>query len=150
MKIYLVGPITGLSYSQVMDRYRAQFSLLKSYGYQPICPMVGKDYLKNERVLHGLGYTNPTSTGRAIKGRDRWMVKQADILLADFTDSEVASIGSCMELAWADILGKHVIAVIPEVNVHRHAFIIECANIIFTEMEEAYAYLKDLAEGILI
>lgn len=148
MKIYLVGPITGLSYDQVMERYKHQFNLLKEYGYQPICPMVGKDYLKNERVLHGLGYTEPASTGRAIKGRDQWMVRQSDILLADFTDSEVASIGSCMELAWADILGKHVIAVIPEVNIHRHAFVTECADIVFTKIEEAYAYLKSMAKGI--
>ena len=148
MKIYTAGPITGLSYEEVMIRYREQTSTLKAMGYTVLCPMVGKNHLKDEKSLTSEGYRHPTSTNRAIKGRDRWMVAQSDIILVDFTDSTKASIGSCMEMAWADALDKHVIAVIPEGNVHRHAFILECADVIFTEITEAYVYLENLIVGI--
>jgi nucleoside 2-deoxyribosyltransferase len=131
-----------------MRRYIEQVSKLKSYGYDVLCPMIGKEYLKEEKSLHGEGYFTPSSNNHAIKARDMWMVRQSDILLADFSSAEVASIGSCMELAWANMLGKHVISIIPEDNVHRHAFILECSDIVFTTISEAYIYLRGLVGGI--
>lgn len=148
MKIYIAGPITGFSYEEVMGRFKLQSALLKQYGYDVLCSMVGKNYLKDEHSLHGEGYSTPTSNSRAIKGRDMWMVRQCDLVLFDFSAGNVASIGSCFEMAWASMLGKHIIAVIPEGNVHKHAFITECADVIFTNIESAYIYLKDLTEDI--
>lgn len=148
MKVYTAGPITGLSYDQVMNRYRKQVAALREYGYNVICPMVGHDHLKGESYLKSEGYSIPTTTSRAIKSKDMWMVRQADIVLVDFTDSLKASIGSCFEMAWANMLGKHVLSVIPETNVHRHAFVLECSDIVFTSLNEAYEYLKALADGI--
>lgn len=148
MRIYTAGPITGLSYNQVMERYEAQTARLRDYGYEVFCPMVGKGFLKDEASLSGFGYDSPTATNRAIKGRDKWMVKQSDIVLVDFTDAKVASIGSCMEIAWAEEFNKHVIVVMPKENVHRHAFILESADIIFENIYEAYGYLKTLKQGI--
>jgi nucleoside 2-deoxyribosyltransferase len=148
MKIYTAGPITGLSYAQVMDRYESQAARLREYGYEVLCPMVCKGFLKDEESLDGFGYDHPTATNRAIKGRDKWMVKQSDIVLVDFTQAVVASIGSCMEIAWAEEYNKHVIAVLPQDNVHRHAFILESVDVIFEDIYEAYGYLKGLAKGI--
>ena len=148
MKIYIAGPITGLSYDQVMGRFKEQSDTLKSYGYDVLCSMVGKDYLKDEKFLHGEGYATPASNSHAIKGRDMWMVRQCDVILIDFSAGDVASIGSCFEMAWANMLGKHIVVVVPEGNIHQHAFVTECADIVFPAIEDAYRYLKDLAEGI--
>ena len=148
MKIYIAGPITGLSYEEVMNRFRGQAALYKHYGYDVLCSMVGKDYLKEEKFLHGEGYSTPASNSHAIKGRDMWMVRQCDIILVDFSAGDAASIGSCFEMAWASMLGKHIVTVIPEGNVHKHAFVTECADVVFTNIEDANSYLKNLAEGI--
>ena len=148
MKIYTAGPITGLSYDKVMDRYEKQVAILKSYGYDVVCPMTGKGYLKYEKALSSTGYKHPTATNHAIKGRDMWMVRYTDIVLVDFTDSEVASIGSCMEMAWASMLGKHIVIVLPDNNIHKHAFILECADVIFNNITDAYEYLESLIKGI--
>lgn len=150
MKIYTAGPISGQSYDQVMKRYRGQVKVLQDMGYEVICPMTGKEYLRTEIELkaHGLDQ-HPVSTNHAIKERDRWMVGSVDVVLVDFTEcAGVVSIGSCMELAWADELKKHSIVVMEEGNIHQHCFIIECADIVFPTMVEAYSYLLNLSMGI--
>lgn len=150
MKIYTAGPISGQSYSQVMNRYREQVQRLEDIGYEVICPMTGKTYLRTELAFKAQGYDqHPVSTNHAIKERDRWMVGSADIVLVDFTECNgIVSIGSCMELAWADELKKHTIVVMTEKNIHQHCFILECADIVFPDMIEAYKYLTNLYAGI--
>ena len=150
LRIYTAGPISGLSYEQVMKRYHGQVNRLEGLGYDVICPMTGKTYLRNELEFKAKGYDNhPVSTNHAIKERDRWMVGSVDVVLVDFTECNgVVSIGSCMELAWADELNKHSIVVMEKGNIHQHCFILECADIVFPTMRDAYIYLKDLATSI--
>jgi len=150
MKIYTAGPISGQSYNQVMKRYQGQVNRLEEIGYDVICPMTGKMYLRNELDFKAHGYDNhPVSTNHAIKERDRWMVGSVDVVLVDFTEcNEIVSIGSCMELAWADELKKHTIVVMDKDNIHQHCFILECADIVFPSMADAYRYLTDLVKGI--
>ena len=146
-KIYTAGPMAGLTYAEIMSRYDNQVKTLKDLGYEVFCPMTGKLHLKDENYdFMGVGKnTCPVTTNKAIKKRDRWMVGQVDIVLVDFTQSNgKVSIGSCMELAWADELKKHTIVVMKDDNVHQHSFIIECADIIFPTIDEAYMYLNCL------
>jgi len=150
MKIYTAGPISGQSYEQVMNRYQEQVKILRGIGYEVICPMTGKSYLRTELEFKAQGYEqHPVSTNHAIKERDRWMVGQSDIVLVDFSSCNgIVSIGSCMELAWADELKKHSIVVMDKDNIHQHCFILECADIVFSTLIEAYSYLKKLQTGI--
>jgi hypothetical protein len=113
--------------------------------------MTGKLFLKKDNIeFTGQGCSNyPITTNHAIKERDRWMVGQVDIVLVDFTDSgSRVSIGSCMELAWADELKKHTIVVMDKDNIHQHSFILECADIVFPNIDDAYNYLQHLVYGI--
>lgn len=150
MKIYTAGPISGQGYDEVMTRYRSQVTTLQNMGFEVLCPMTGKEYLRNEIEFKAQGYDMyPASCNHAIKERDRWMVGQVDLVLVDFTECKgIVSIGSCMELAWADELKKHSIVVMEEGNIHQHCFIIECADIVFPTMDEAYKYLSNLSMGI--
>jgi nucleoside 2-deoxyribosyltransferase len=149
MRIYLAGSISGLGYEEVVGRYKEKSDFLKSIGYEILCPMTGKTYLRNEIELKAGGYGFPVSTNHAIFERDKWMVSNSDIILADLSNSgERVSIGTMMELAWASMLGKHTIIVLPEKNIHRHAFVLEAGDIIFETLEEAYKYLEDLVKGV--
>jgi nucleoside 2-deoxyribosyltransferase len=149
MKIYLAGPISGIGYDEVVDRYKKKSEYLNSLGYEVLCPMTGKTYLRNEIKLKASGYGFPVSTNHAIFERDKWMVSSSDIILADLSNSgDRVSIGTMMELAWASMLGKHTLIVLPEGNIHNHAFVLESGDIIFQTLEEAEKYLEDLAKGI--
>lgn len=152
MKIYTAGPISGQSYDQVMKRYQEQVQTLSVMGYEVLCPMTGKTYLRNELKFRASGYEqHPVSTNHAIKERDKWMVKSVDIVLVDFTQCNgFVSIGSCMELAWADDYDKHTLVIMEKENIHQHAFVLECADIVFPTISDAYKYLDDLKKGISI
>jgi nucleoside 2-deoxyribosyltransferase len=142
MKIYMAHPISGGSGPDIFDYYEVLAKTLSSY-YETLCPMTGKDYLRTEVKYAPEGYKFPASTDKAIKERDQWMVSQADIVLVDFTGAKAVSIGCCMELAWADMLRKHTVVVIDKI--HKHAFVTQCADIVFATLEEATAYLFQLA-----
>jgi len=150
MKIYLAGPISGKGYDEVINSYKKKTNILEIAGYEVLCPMTGKTYLRNEIELRASGYTNfPVSTNHAIFERDKWMVSNCDIILADLSNSgDRISIGTMMELAWASMLGKHTIIILPKDNIHNHAFVLEAADIIFETEIEAFKYLDDLGKGI--
>lgn len=149
MKIYVAHQITGLTFDQVVSYYNGMGVFLKGLGYDVLCPMTAKGYLRtdeNER-FQPKGYQYPVSTNHAIFERDKWMVEECDVLFCDFTDSERTLIGCLFELAWASLLGKHTITVVPKGNIHQHAFVLEASDICFSTTEEAYEYLKQLSDG---
>ena len=145
--IYLAGPISGESYEGVMAHINKRRWILEPH-YEVLHPMTGKSYLRTETKFKAVGYDNPVSTNRAIVGRDHWMVNQCDILYADLINTEIVSIGTVCEIAWAYEMRKLVILALEEVNIHQHAFVLEMADTIFPSVEEANLYLIKLAGGI--
>lgn len=144
-KIYVVHPISGKSAESVFSYYDTIQSELADAGYDVLTPMYGKDKLRCEMKFRSIGYDDPMTTNHAIVERDHWMVLESNIVYANFMDAEVASIGCSMELAWAWDHSKHVVVAMPKENIHRHAFVLEMASVIFETHEEAMAYLKMLA-----
>lgn len=143
MRIYLAGPISGLSYDEVVNRIEEITEQLSHHII--LSPMTGKEYLRTELSLKSHDYSNPISTNHAIFNRDMWMVEQSDIVFADLTlGKDRVSIGTVMELAWASILRKHIIVIMNDKNIHYHAFVIEAADIIFDNLNDALIYLKKL------
>jgi nucleoside 2-deoxyribosyltransferase len=149
-RIYLAGPISGKGYDEVVDLYREKSQYFSDIGYDVLCPMTGKTYLRTEINLKAHGYEGmPQSTNHAIFERDKWMVSICDVVIADLSNcGERISIGTVMELAWASMLGKHTVVVMQKDNIHQHAFVIESADIIFETMDEARKYLRSLVKGI--
>ena len=148
MKIYTVGSISGLTKEQVEEYFTGTKRFLESLGYTVFNPMSGKGQLRVDKIYRAKDYRHPVATNRAIIGRDRWMVGQADIIYANFANSQMASIGSMFELAWGYELRKHIIAVVPKENIHQHAFVLQACDIIFETEAEAIEYLKDLIKSI--
>lgn len=150
LKIYLAGPITGLSIQEVFKYYNSAAEELK-YRYEVFHPMTGsgKHNLRTED-FKGSYINNPVTTNHAIFERDKWMIKHVDVIFCDLTlGTDRVSIGSMMELAWADMEDKHVVVVIPEGNIHNHAFVLEAASIVFTNTKDAMEYLCNLSSDIL-
>ena len=146
MKIYIGGSITGQTYEEASKYFDTTKFDLKQMGYYVYSPLTAKGYLRTEiKPLKAGGYNYPISTNHAIFERDRWCVQQADIFYLNLMLSGTrVSIGGIMELAWASALGKHTIVSLPEDNIHRHAFVLEAADIIFNNHEETMVYLDHL------
>ena len=149
MKIYIGGRISGLGYEEVVEYFNSTKRELQEYGYYVYSPMTAKDSLRNEMKFQTSGYGNPTSTNHAIFERDKWAVKQSDIFYLNLSKAiDFTSIGGMMELAWASILGKHTIVVMQKENIHRHAFVLEAADIVFETHDEAMDYLEKLIKQV--
>jgi len=146
--IYCVHPISGLSADDVFTYYTDIKNRL-SENYNVMIPMTGKASLRCELEFRGEGYQdNPLTTNHAIFERDRWMVTQSDVIYANLKGAtDRVSIGSMFELAWASYLGKYVVLVMDKESIHRHAFVMEAADVIFEDEETAEAYLEKLADG---
>ena len=145
-QIYCVGPITGLSADEVFNYYDNISKVLSGAGFKVLNPLTGKDHLRTEEDFKASGYKcSPLTADNSIVNRDRWMVQQSEIVFADFTrGKDRASIGTCFEMAWANLQGKLIVSVIPDGNIHDHAFIKQVSTV-FKTTEEAVDYLKLLA-----
>lgn len=144
MNVYTAHQITGLGYDEVMAYYTELQRRLEAVDYTVLCPMVAKEYLRDQEHLASTGYRFPASTDHAIYERDQWMVRQADIVLVDLSGAGRV-VGCHYELAWASLLGKHTVLVMEPDSVHRHAFVLEAADVVFNTLEEALDYLEKLA-----
>lgn len=148
MRIYLAGPIGGLTPPQVFDHFESLAAKLRPY-YEVLHPMLGKGHFRQSPATFVTeGYTHPVSNNHSITRRDLWCVQQANIVLADFSRTpDAVTIGTCIELGWGYAFHKHTLAVLDlsVPNVHQHAFILECADIVWPTMAQAVAYLIQLA-----
>lgn len=148
MKVYCCRPMAGHSYSDIAYHYNNLKDIFDDVGIEMLNPMCGKSYLKNEKEFRSTGYTQPLSTNHAIFTRDRWMVKQSDVVFVNLLGCKKVSIGSMFEMAWAVADGKHIVLVIDKNdNIHEHAFVLESAHVIYHEENEAIDYLITLNKG---
>jgi hypothetical protein len=148
MRAYCARPITGCTYQEVVEYYQGLIEELQAMGFETLFPLCAKSYLRCERDgLKPTGYTQPLSTNHAIKTRDKWMINMSDILYLNLTGAKSVSIGCVMELAWAEEFNCHTIVVMEKENIHQHAFVLECADVVFDTEKEAVNYLDKLIHG---
>lgn len=134
MLVYLAGPISGTSY-EISTDWRERFRWLIR-PHVALSPMRGKSYLSSEAAIKD-SYDTPLSCARGIITRDRWDVQRCEVLVANLLDAQRVSIGTVMEIAWADAYRKPVIVVMEAGSLHDHAFIREVAGFWLLTLEEA-------------
>ena len=149
-KLYLAGPITGLSYGEARHGWREEFvTILEQIGachVDPASPMRGKDNLKHLKQIssHGRqpGYQVAVSSASGIVARDRYDVMTSEAIVANFLGARIMSGGTCIEFGWADAYRKPVIMVIEDDavergNPHEHLMLTGIAGYRVNNLEEA-------------
>lgn len=117
-KIYLAGPITGLTYNDARHGWRADFAkLLKNRGAEHIecfSPMREKEFLENNQCIGGEAKYDSMDgfgTPQGILTRDHNDVYTCDMMVANFLGAKRVSIGTCAEFGFAHAHRKPVIAI---------------------------------------
>lgn len=147
MKVYLAGPIAGVSYDESARGWRAEVKQMLDGTYygdnntnlqiQTYSPMRGKGFLreiKGDQILGKLEYKDsPISTTQGILGRDRHDCTKADAIIMNLKGAKAVSIGTMVELGWADANKVPVILVMEPAgtvedsetksNIHEHLFV---------------------------
>jgi nucleoside 2-deoxyribosyltransferase len=139
-RIYLCGPITGLSYEGATEERNRIRDIFKEHGVEALTPMRGKLFQLEGRdaTIAQKGYEETLLTDRAIVYRDRNDVKTSDCILADLRGATRVSIGSMVEYGWADAFRIPIITVMEKSgNLHDHGFVHQLSTYVVTDMEEA-------------
>lgn len=123
-KIYLAGPISGLTYDGAQD-WRVAFQ--KDIDSRIACysPLRGKEFLKMRGPLEGSYQEWPLSTDQGITARDRNDCTTADLVIFNLLGAKKrVSIGTMIELGWADANRVPAILIMEkEGNVHEHPMV---------------------------
>ncbi len=134
--LYLAGPILDCSYNESID-WREYVSKKLPKHIKGVSPMRGKEFLSKEQKLKGSYKEYPVATQKGITCRDRMDVTRCDMILVNFLGADKISVGSVMEIAWADILRKPIVVAMEKENIHSHAMIREVSGFIVSDLDEA-------------
>lgn len=137
--IYLAGPISGLTYDGAVDWRNTVKETLDDASkgqIQCLSPMRHKDYLLNESKIKD-DYEQILSSQRGITARDRFDATRCDLLFVNFLGAKKVSIGTVLEIAWADSQRIPIILVMEdENNPHEHSMVRELCPFRVNNLEE--------------
>lgn len=145
-RVYLCGPITGLSYGEARNGWRKVVGEKIAPTIEVLSPMRQEGHLSEiQEIAHKPYEYNPLSSSRGIVSKDYLDVKRSDIVIANFLGAKAISVGSVMEIAWAWAMRKDVILVIEaEGNPHDRFFLTEQCPYRVETVEEAAAMANAL------
>lgn len=145
-KVYLAGPISGLSFDNATDWRNTMVDKLVAVGIDAYSPLRAKTYLKHVDVIADHYPEFALSSHKGITSRDRHDVMQCDVLFVNVLGANKVSIGTAIEMGWADAFRKPIVLVMDKDNVHNHAMIKEISSFIVSTLEEGI----DIVKAILL
>lgn len=155
--VYLSGPITGLNYKGARCGWRKDFRDMLEPGITVLSPMRHEGHLAELRGPMSVRALRKFETEKnhifshpkMIVTKDRLDIKQSSIMVVNLQGATKVSQGTIYEIGYADALGKTIIVVTDEGNVHNSPFITEAAAQVVDTLEDAAQIVNSLlSEGI--
>jgi len=149
-KIYLCGPITGCSFEEAKYGWRKQvYDSLYGHNIECLSPI---RHLKSEELEVGDyksmnpqgAKTGALSTPKGLTERDRFDTLRSDLIFCNLLGSTRPSIGSMIELGWADANRIPILLVCEDDNIHNHAMVNSLASWKVNTLKEAVIVTKQL------
>lgn len=145
MRVYLGGPITGLSYEEARNGWRRAFANSLSKKIEPLSPMRQEGHLAEIKEISGHAYdSNPLSTARGIFAKDCLDIDRSDVVVFNYLDAKRPSVGSIFEMGYAYHARKPIVTVMRRGfdNPHDHLFVLESSSYIVPTVSEAAAIVN--------
>lgn len=143
-KMYLAGPIAGLTYEQAKDGWRKQVSEALP-EVDCLSPMRNNDNVPKREILNEFSYEgSPLTTNKGLTTRDRFDVMRSDVVFFNLTGVNRISKGTIIEIGWADAFRKPIVLCMEDGNVHDHAMIREMASYIVPNVEEGIKVVRGI------
>lgn len=150
-KVYLAGPIRGLNYNEATEWREQAKAQLADVGIDAMSPMRAKEYLKALTNVGGDKLADsyehkPLSTMKAIVTRDRHDCQKSDMVIMYLKGAKTVSIGSVLEVAWADAARVPIVLVMEKdkTNPNEHGMIREMCGFHVETLEEAIYIVKSV------
>lgn len=136
MNVYLAGPILGSSYKDVNDWREIAAARFEAFGITALSPMRYKQYLAGYDQMPDAAEQFPLSSQKGIVTRDRHDAMICDAMLVNLLGATRASIGTMIELGWADAFRKPIITILGANDFHQHAFVRELSGFMVPTLED--------------
>lgn len=140
--VYLAGPITGTTYGECTD-WREYVKRNLAPGVVGYSPMRAKAYLARlpDAISgHGREYAHlgALSLGAGVVARDRFDTTRCDVVLVNLLGASRVSIGTMIELGWADAARNPIVLAMEDDNpTHDHMMVRTLAGYIVPTLDEA-------------
>lgn len=142
-KVYLAGPIAGLTYGDAQEWRTYAASVLDGAYIDGFSPLRAKNFLDKFDAIGTNKWQHPLATDRGIMTRDHWDCKTSDLILANFEGTVTPSRGTDMEMAWAYAYDKPlVVAVREDSPIYAHPMVREAIDYRVDTLDEALAIVK--------
>jgi hypothetical protein len=141
--IFLAGPLTGVSYKDALEWRKYVESKLPA-DIIAFSALRGKIYVAKEHLLKDAYPEHLLSTPQGTVTRDRYDVFRCDALFVNFLDTDKVSIGTIMEMAWADSQRIPIVLAMENGNIHDHAFVRQVAAFVTRDLDEAIQTAVDV------
>lgn len=138
MQVYLAGPILGVDPTAPDWRDEAQL-VLELDSIKVVRPTAQKLYKELYQI------PSPRQSGMVLTLRDHTMTTKSDVVLANFENSTIGSLGTAMELGWASEAGVPIVGVVPSGNVHEHPMVLSVLAFRVHTLEEGLRVVLALA-----
>jgi nucleoside 2-deoxyribosyltransferase len=140
--VYLAGPISGCTFEGCTD-WRSQVQRMFPDHVVGLSPMRQKEYLKDATAIADDYPETVLSSQRGITTRDRWDAMRCDALFVNLLGATRVSIGTVMEMAWADAKRIPIVLVMEkEGNLHDHAMLREVVGFRVPDLDEGVEVIK--------
>lgn len=107
--------------------------------------MRGKSFLRGQTKISGEYPESPLCTAAAMTARDRFDVKDSDVMLVNLIGSGSISIGTMIELGWADAFRVPIVlAISPSDPCYNHPLVKEICAFKTENLREAVDIVNDL------
>jgi nucleoside 2-deoxyribosyltransferase len=148
--VYLAGPIGGLTYDEATKWRDHVTNELGRFGIKCLSPLRAAIHLRHADGLLGdceiQAGTKPAveamSTPKGVVTRDKFDATHCDVLLVNLLEAKKVSIGTCVEIGWANALNIPIIVVMEADNIHSHAFVRESASFITESLSDSVYIVK--------
>ncbi|WP_439357745.1 nucleoside 2-deoxyribosyltransferase [Bradyrhizobium sp. DASA03007] len=149
--VYLAGPISGLNFEGATDWRQWAKAELHQFGIKALSPLREQEHLKEVGVFTNAAketarFKSPMSMPKGLTIRDRWDAMRCDVLLVNLLMAPKVSIGTVMEIAWADSKGIPIVCAIEDdgSNVHEHAMLDHCVGYRVPDLWDAVDVTRQL------
>jgi nucleoside 2-deoxyribosyltransferase len=132
MLVYLAGPISGLNFDGATNWREYAKAELGQFSIKALSPLREQEHMREIGVFTDASketarLKSPMSTPKGLTIRDRWDARRCNVLLVNLLGATKVSVGTVMEIAWADGEGIPIVCAIePEGNIHEHAMLMHC------------------------
>lgn len=148
--VYLCGPITGCTFIEAKYGWRKEvYNKLSGIGIACYSPLrhLHEDNMNDDDAKS----MNPDgasvcalSTPRGLTERDRFDTMRSSLIFCNLLGATRPSIGSMIELGWADANRIPVIICMEKDNIHHHGMVTSIASWIVPTLEEGIQVVRDL------